>query len=153
MNDTARQLRDRHQLKPHPEGGWYRELHRSAILTTRADGSSRTALTTILFLLCEGDVSCWHRVQNADEAWVHCAGAPLDLWCCDPDNLVVETHQLQSHDPVRVIPAGHWQAARSRGAYSFVSCCVGPGFDFADFEMARNHPIEQRPKLPYPELI
>ena len=84
---------------------------------------------------------------------MHCAGAPLDLWCCDPDSLVVETHQLQSHDPVRVIPAGHWQAARSRGAYSFVSCCVGPGFDFGDFEMARNHPIEQRPKLPYPELI
>ena len=37
--------------------------------------------------------------------------------------------------PVAVVPAGWWQTARSLGDWSLVSCCVGPGFDFADFEL------------------
>lgn len=45
-------------------------------------------------------------------------------------------------EPVRVIPAGHWQAARTTGAYTLVSCAVGPGFDFADFSMLADHPAE-----------
>ena len=39
---------------------------------------------------------------------------------------------------VQVVPAGWWQAARSLGAWSLVTCCVGPGFDFADFELLRD---------------
>ena len=34
---------------------------------------------------------------------------------------------------VIVIRAGNWQAARSAGEYTLVSCVVGPGFDFSDF--------------------
>ena len=37
--------------------------------------------------------------------------------------------------PLAVVPADWWQAARSQGAWSLVSCCVGPGFDFQDFEL------------------
>ena len=60
---------------------------------------------------------------------------------------------LQASNPVQVVPANAWQAARSLGDYSLVSCCVGPGFDFCDFEMARQQPTTERPKLPHPELI
>jgi predicted cupin superfamily sugar epimerase len=45
-------------------------------------------------------------------------------------------------EPVRVIPAGHWQAARTTGNYTLVTCAVGPGFDFADFTMLADHPTE-----------
>ena len=37
-----------------------------------------------------------------------------------------------------MVPAGHWQAAKSKREYTFVSCCVGRGFDFKDFELLRN---------------
>ena len=36
-------------LMPHPEGGWYRELHRSSDRIQRQDGAERSALTAILF--------------------------------------------------------------------------------------------------------
>jgi predicted cupin superfamily sugar epimerase len=38
---------------------------------------------------------------------------------------------------VQVVPADWWQAARSLGDWSLVTCSVGPGFDFADFELLR----------------
>ena len=44
--------------------------------------------------------------------------------------------------PVEVIPAGRWQAARTTGSYTLVGCTVGPGFDFADFEMLDQRPDE-----------
>ena len=34
-------------LMPHPEGGWYRELHRSPDQVQRQDGAERSALTAI----------------------------------------------------------------------------------------------------------
>ena len=37
-----------------------------------------------------------------------------------------------------MIPSGCWQAAKSKGEFTLVSCCVGPGFDFKDFELLRN---------------
>ena len=37
-----------------------------------------------------------------------------------------------------MIPSGYWQAAKSKGEFTLVSCCVGPGFDFKDFELLRN---------------
>ena len=37
-----------------------------------------------------------------------------------------------------MIPSGNWQAAKSKGEFTLVSCCVGPGFDFKDFELLRN---------------
>jgi len=37
-----------------------------------------------------------------------------------------------------MIPSGYWQAAKSNGEFTLVSCCVGSGFDFKDFELLRN---------------
>ena len=67
---------------PHPEGGWYRELHRSPDQVQRQDGAERSALTAILFLLPAGAVSCWHRVIGGDEVWTHIDGATLELFQC-----------------------------------------------------------------------
>ncbi len=61
-------------LAPHPEGGFYRETFRDA----RADPDGRAASTAIYFLLPEGVISRWHRVDAA-EVWHWYAGAALTL--------------------------------------------------------------------------
>jgi len=62
----------------------------------------------------------------------------LNLWCLDNDNNLLRNLILDSNNPLEMIPSGYWQAAKSKGEFTLVSCCVGPGFDFKDFELLRN---------------
>lgn len=56
-------------------------------------------------------------------------------------------------EPVHVVVAGSWQAARSMGEYTLVSCTVGPGFDYTDFEMLGDLPSEAESlELKHPSL-
>jgi predicted cupin superfamily sugar epimerase len=131
-------------LVEHPEGGYYAETYRSALLVQPADDrSSRPALTSIYFLLPAGAVSRWHRVRS-DEVWHFYEGAALDLWTATPEGNAVETRRLgpyaQGQRPTLTVPAGWWQAARSTGAYTLVGCTVGPGFEFQDFRLAVDQP-------------
>jgi len=141
-NQLIRQL----GLQPHPEGGYYREIHRST-LGVHADDRrpARSALTVIYFLLDAAGQSRWHRVAS-DEVWQHVEGDPLELLRIDPALQELERMRVgalaDGADPLRVIPAHHWQAARTTGAYTLVACAVGPGFDFADFAMLADHPPE-----------
>lgn len=127
-------------LGPHPEGGFYREVFRSASRVTTADTrGARSALTTIYFLLRESTHSRWHQVDS-DEVWHFYEGDPLELLELDTAGQSLVRHRLGPADgtgqlPVHTIPAGAWQAARPLGAYTLVGCTVGPGFDFADFHM------------------
>jgi predicted cupin superfamily sugar epimerase len=121
-------------LRPHPEGGWYRETFRDERRIDR-----RAASTAILFLLKAGEASWWHRV-DAVEAWHWHAGGPLLLSIAAPGSVVTE-HRLggdvlAGQIPQAVVPAGAWQMARPLGAFALVGCTVAPGFDFAGFEMA-----------------
>jgi predicted cupin superfamily sugar epimerase len=88
-------------------------------------------------------VSRWHRVRS-DEVWHHYEGAPLELWLMPPRELRLEHARVgplsDGHTPVHCVPALWWQAARSLGAYTLVGCTVGPGFEFADFELLRDRP-------------
>jgi predicted cupin superfamily sugar epimerase len=105
--------------------------------------TARAALTAIYFLLPEGAVSRWHRVAS-DELWHHYEGAPLELLQTPPDAPRLERFRLgplaDRQAPVHCVPAQWWQAARPLGAYTLVGCTVGPGFDFADFELLRDRP-------------
>ncbi len=150
---SAEELVRLYDLQPHPEGGWYRELHRSPLAVQRADGSARSALTLILFLLAAGERSCWHRVRHADEGWQLLAVAPLRLWLLPRGATEAAVHALDWRQPALVVPADCWQAARSSGAWSLVSCCVGPGFDFADFEMLHDLPPDQHPTADLLDLL
>lgn len=163
---TVEELIRRYDLQPHPEGGWYREVHRSAAQVTRADGQRRDALTAILFLLQAGERSCWHRVRHADETWHHAGGDPRELLCLPPQGGAVQRRRLLSlgessaprqacpeGEPLGIVPAGWWQAAHSLGRWSLVSCCVGPGFDFADFTLLRDLPSPQWPQGLLPEFL
>jgi uncharacterized protein len=155
MEAVIQDLIGRHRLTPHPEGGYYRELYRSAENVRLADGSARSAITAVLFLLGSGDVSRWHRVAS-DEIWHFCGGSPLELHEISRDLSDYAVHTL---DPERglhfaVIPAGRWQAARSTGGFTLVSCVVGPGFDFSDFRLLTDEPVIRRDMLQrFPESI
>jgi predicted cupin superfamily sugar epimerase len=130
--DSAKQWIERLGLQPHPEGGWYREVHRAAARVETERGP-RSALTTIYYLLEQGQLSRWH-VVDSDEVWHFYGGAPLELLAYEPRARVLRHTVLGAKgESIGVIEAGVWQAARSLGAYSIVGCTVGPGFDFADF--------------------
>lgn len=126
-------------LKPHPEGGYFRETFRDA------PAGGRGASTAIYYLLKAGEVSHWHRVDAA-EVWHWHAGAPLVL-TISPNGHDAEACHLgpelrTGQRPQLVVPAGHWQTATSLGAWTLVGCTVAPGFDFSGFEMA---PPDWRP--------
>ncbi len=135
MSTTARQLIASLDLKPHPEGGYYRETFRD----DRTDAAGRAVSTAILFLLDVGDVSEWHRV-DATEVWHYYAGAPLVLTVSPDGHDAAARHLgpdiMAGQTPQLVVPPGTWQTATSLGAWTLVGCTVAPGFDFKGFEMA-----------------
>jgi predicted cupin superfamily sugar epimerase len=140
MHPRARQLIAELALQAHPEGGFYREVHRSALSVQRQDGEVRSALTTIYYLMVAGEAGQWHRV-DADEIWHFYEGDTLELAIASHDGTAITAGILgplaTGGGPVRVVPAGCWQAARTLGRFTLVGCSVGPGFDFADFTLLR----------------
>ncbi len=142
MHSRAAELIKLLDMRPHPEGGHYAEVFRSAHRVRVLERNvERAALTTIYFLLSEGEFSRWHRVDS-DEIWHYHEGDAIELLLFDDQGL-----RRMPLGPVEratrstiVVPAGTWQAARSTGAYTLVGCAVGPGFEFADFALAGDMP-------------
>ena len=135
---TAKDIRQHLGLEPHPEGGSYMETFRDN--TTEPQICKRGHSTAIYFLLEKGEVSAWHRVKDAAEVWHWYGGAPLLLSIASGTG-PVETRTLgldlaNGERPQAVVPAGHWQMAKSLGDWTLVGCTVAPGFNFAQFEMA-----------------
>ena len=144
---TAAQWIERLQMQRHPEGGWYRETYRApesipaAALPDRFSGD-RSFATAIYFLLEGDDFSALHRISS-DELWFFHAGFSLVITSIAPDGTL--TQRILGCDPANgalpqaLVPAGSWFGARllDPAGYALVSCTVAPGFDFADFELAR----------------
>src|SRR5262249_52885099 len=121
------------ELKPHPEGGHYRETFRDA-----RSIEGRPVSTATYFLLARGERSHWHRV-DAVEIWHYYAGAPLALAIADAAGTRVARlgNDVSAGEmPQVVVPAGAWQSAESLGAWTLAGCTVAPGFDFNGFELA-----------------
>ncbi|WP_282076987.1 cupin domain-containing protein [Epibacterium ulvae] len=129
---TADEIIAKLNLQPHPEGGWYRQ-------TWAAENEGRPTGTCIYFLLKEGEHSHWHKVDAA-EIWLYHAGAPLILSLSETDTGPAIDHvlspDLTEGAPQIIVSTGHWQAARTTGEYTLVSCTVSPGFLFEGFELA-----------------
>ncbi len=129
---TAQEIIDHLNLQKHPEGGWYRE-------TWRAQNEGRATGTCIYFLLEAEESSHWHRV-DATEIWLYHAGAPLVLSISESDQGPATDHlltpNLSQGAPQLIVPENHWQAARTTGDYTLVSCTVSPGFEFEGFDLA-----------------
>jgi predicted cupin superfamily sugar epimerase len=139
---TAAQWIARLDLRPHPEGGYYRQTYRSDELVTHLPprfSGARPMATSIYFLLQAPEVSRLHRIKS-DEIWHAHAGSTLLISEIDGDGTLIE-HRLGTGPedaPQAVIRAGHWFGARllSAPAWMLAGCTVAPGFDFADLELA-----------------
>ena len=121
-------------LKPHPEGGHYRETFRD--ISVDAEGRSRS--TAIYFLLARSERSHWHRI-DAVETWHYYAGSALTLKIADESgerSVEARRRSRRRRSPQAVVPAHAWQAAESTGDWTLVGCTVAPGFEFAKFELA-----------------
>lgn len=132
------------QLLPHPEGGFYKETYRSAA-DIRMEGNVRQMCTSIYYMLEDDNRSHFHRIKS-DELWFFHLGEPLEIITLN--NGRVETILLGSAIEKgellqAVIPAGIWFGSRikSQKGFVLVSCTVAPGFDFADFELAKREDL------------
>jgi uncharacterized protein len=142
------------KLKPHPEGGWYREYYRAAgripaaALPARYRGT-RAYSTSVFFLLRSEEVSLLHKLHS-DELWHWYAGSPLTLHAIDPRGRFrafrLGPGTTLAHTFQAVLPAGWWFGGtvdRPR-SYTLIGCTVAPGFDFRDFELGRHADLLRR---------
>ncbi len=142
-------------LIPHPEGGFYKEVYRSAEAASAESlperfSTERNYSTAIYYLLESGDFSAFHRIKS-DEIWHFYDGEPLNIYIIDNNGaLTIKTLGLSEKDnvyPQVIVPATTWFAAKPVGSFTLAGCTVSPGFDFHDFEMADNKSLKEK----YPE--
>jgi hypothetical protein len=130
--DRITELIERHELEPHPEGGYYRRLWQHP---TERDG--RPLGTATLYLLPGGVTSRWHRIDVV-EHWHAGRGAALDLRT-SRDGVDVQRHVVGVDDDeelLAVVQPHEWQSARSLGEWSLVTVSVVPGFVWDGLELA-----------------
>ena len=152
-SNDARYWIERLHLEPHPEGGYYRQTYKSELVIPRESlprhSGPRAASTAIYFLMEGTDFSAFHRLRS-DEVWHFYAGSPLLVHVLDSAGGYLSL--LLGNDPdagqvfQAVVPAGGWFASHvvDWNSWALVGCTVAPGFDFADFELAkRDQLIEQ----------
>lgn len=143
----AKYWMDKLQLIPHPEGGYYRQTYRAELTLEKAAlppafGSSRAVATAIYFLLQGTDFSAFHRLRS-DEMWHFYAGGALVVHVISEDGLHSEIPLGSNAEAGEVfqavVKAGCWFGSRLHDPKEFalVGCTVSPGFDFADFELAK----------------
>jgi uncharacterized protein len=135
MATGAADIIARLELRPHPEGGHYRETFRDS--AAGAQGRSRS--TAIYYLLRRGECAHWHRIDAA-EVWHYYAGDPLILLIANedgaPHTVRLGPDVAAGERPQAIVPAHAWQSAESTGDWTLVGCTVAPGFEFAKFELA-----------------
>jgi len=138
-------------LRPHPEGGFYREVYRSgetispAGLPPRFPGP-RSLATSIYYLLAADEISAVHRLRS-DEIWNFYEGSPLVLVILrDPseaEEIRLGRGAARGEVLQAVVPAGCWFGAYvlEPNSFSLVGCSLAPGFEFADFELGRRQEL------------
>jgi len=150
MDDT-KQIINRLDLSPHPEGGYFSETYKSVQQVSLSKGEQRSAGTAIYFLLTEGELSNWHRVRW-DELWHFYAGDQLVLEVIGKDGMLnklkLGNDLMNDVEFQQLVPQHCWQRAYSSGDYSLVGCTVSPGFEFEDFEMIEPEQLAEK----YPDM-
>ena len=125
------------ELAPHPQDGHYQRAYES---TRQAEVNSilRPAVTSIQYLLTQGEASGWHRV-DATEVWDWQEGSAIELLIYDAQADAVSRVQLDTSarggQLMQVVPAGIGQSARSHGNCSLANCSVSPGFVWSGLEL------------------
>jgi len=146
----VQELIERYGLKPHPEGGWYRETYRAA---RTLPGSDRSVCTAILYLLADGHRSRLHRI-DADEIWHFHRGDPLQIVELVRDARP-RVHVLSADVPQVIIPAGAWFGAMPApgSRWTLCGCTVSPGFEFSTFELGETARLHAEFPLATTEIL
>ena len=142
------------RLKPHPEGGYFRETYRSTGEISRENlgaeySGKRNYSTCIYFLLTSESFSAFHRIVQ-DEIWHFYEGSPISFHMISPkgeySGVIIGSSLDEGQVPQCVIPCGTWFAAcvTDNNAYSLVGCTVSPGFNFDDFELGNRKELLTR---------
>jgi predicted cupin superfamily sugar epimerase len=141
-------------LVKHEEGGWYTLVYRSPFLLPQqilpnTFLGSRPAATAIYFLLAKDNFSALHRIAS-DELWHFYTGDTLLVYEIKPDEQLIE-HRLGSNFEAGeqfqcAVTAGSWFGAKLQdgGQFALVGCTVSPGFDYAEFELAKREMLEKQ---------
>ena len=145
MHPKAQKYIKQLQLKKHPEGGYFREVYRSAELILpqhlpKRYTSSRNFSTSIYFLLQEMQFSSFH-ILKSDELWHFYDGWKVLLYVINKDGELV-TKKLGKDKDCQLqltIEKQNWFAAELEDKKSFTlfGCTVSPGFEFEDFQLGK----------------
>ena len=145
QNGNIKNLIEKLELKPHPEGGYFRETYRSSGTISKdilgnTFSSKRNYSTCIYFLLLSDSFSAFHRIKQ-DEIWHFYKGSPIRLHTInekgDYEFVMIGNDIAAGEKPQLVVPAGIWFAAEvlNLDDFALVGCTVAPGFSFEDFEL------------------
>lgn len=137
-------------LSPHPEGGYFREIYRSAEIISKGlpnrYSGGRNFCTSIYYLLMSGQCSSFHKIQS-DETWHFYYGSPLELHIIHPNKkheLIFLGHDIENGEILQhTVPHGSWMGATPKeiNSYSITGATVSPGFDFNDFELGKRNEL------------
>ena len=121
-------------LKPHPEGGHYRETFRD----TRIDRRPRRLDRDLFPAGARRALALAPRRRGRDLALLRRRAAQARNRRRQPkDEIVRLGADIHAGEvPQVTVPARAWQAAESFGDWTLVGCTVAPGFDFNGFELA-----------------
>jgi predicted cupin superfamily sugar epimerase len=144
---SVKSLLQYYNLLPHPEGGYFKESYCStemvdALSLPERFPGNRFFSTAIYFLLEKGDYSAFHKIKS-DECWHFYAGDTLNVYVIQLngrlDKIQLGPNISKGETFQYVVPANCWFASEpsENTDFSFVGCTVAPGFDFADFELAK----------------
>ncbi len=144
-------------LKPHPEGGYYREIYRSeekinSQTLPKRYGGVRNFSTSIYFLLKEGEYSRLHRLKS-DEIYHFYLGSSVEIILIYP-NGKIKTRILgnnleKGESPQIIVPKNVWQGLRlaGNGRFALMGTTVSPGFDYNDFELGDEKKLQKIIKI------
>jgi uncharacterized protein len=151
IHKQAESLVEKLKLQPHPEGGWFSEIYRSAEVIPAAFlperfGDDHAFSTSIYYLLQNDDFSAFHRIKS-DEIWHFYLGSPVKLYILKDgklEKILLGDHIESSQVFQAVVPFDCWFAAEVSVPESFalLGCTVSPGFGFNDFELAKFSDLE-----------
>lgn len=151
MQPPASYWIDKLKMTPHVEGGAFREVYRAELILPKTAlplffQGPRAAATHIYFLLARGQFSAFHRIAS-DEIWHFYYGDPLTIYELGHNGRLTEHRLGQNPDKGEtfqtVVRAGSWFASAPApdSQYALVGCTVAPGFDFAEFELAKRETL------------
>ena len=143
--NSIQEIISRLDLKPHPEGGYFKESYRSVGMIEESSlgvdyAGKRSYSTCIYFLLTSDAFSAFHRITQ-DEIWHFYDGSPIVFHTISESGIHTETiignDLSRGQVPQWVVKGGTWFGAEvmNKNSFSLVGCTVSPGFDFADFEL------------------